>query len=73
MSKLNIADLANEVTLSPAAMREIGGGISCEAGTIVADTYTGIAQILHILGDDAGAAGFYGRAAGVREGACGPA
>ena len=71
MSKLNIVDLTHEVELSSASMSEIGGGMSCEAGTIVADTYTGIAQILHILGNDDLAIGYYGTAAGMRGGACG--
>jgi hypothetical protein len=73
VSKLNIVDLANEVELSSAAMCEIGGGISCAAGVVIAKTYEGLGDILRILGDQVGAANAYGKASGVLQGCGGPA
>jgi hypothetical protein len=71
MSKLTIVDLTNEVKLSSAAMSKIGGGMSCEAGQIISDTYKGLGDILSILGNVGGSTEMYGRATGVLQGACG--
>jgi hypothetical protein len=70
MSKLMIVDLTNEVELSSAAMSKIGGGMSCEAGQVISDTYKGIGDILSILGNVGGSTEMYGRATGVLQGAC---
>jgi hypothetical protein len=70
MSKLTIVDLTNEVELSSAAMSEIGGGISCEAGITVASVYILTSKILGALGDSVGQATFAGKAEGVLQGAC---
>jgi hypothetical protein len=71
MSKLIIVDLTNEVEFSSAAMSAIGGGMSCQAGQAVADTWASVGTILSILGDNNGSTIAFARAGGVLEGACG--
>jgi hypothetical protein len=71
MSKLNIVDLTNEVELSSAAMSEIGGGMSCQAGLAVAAVYMSVSQIYAIAGDLGNANGYAQKANGVVEGTCG--
>jgi hypothetical protein len=71
MSKLNIVDLTDEVKLSSAAMSIIGGGMTCQVGQAVADTWIGVGKILSILGDNNGSTIAYARAGGVLEGTCG--
>ena len=70
MSKLNIADLSNEVELSSAVMSKIGGGMSCEAGMAVAQVYLITSGILGGLGDKVGQLAFASKADGVLTGAC---
>jgi hypothetical protein len=52
-------------------MSKIGGGMSCQAGQVVADTWIGVGKILSILGDSNGSTIAYARAGGVLEGSCG--
>jgi hypothetical protein len=71
MSKLKIVDLTTEVELSSVSMSKISGGMSCQAGQVVADTWIGVGKILSILGDSNGSTIAYARAGGVLEGSCG--
>ena len=48
----------------------IAGGMSCETALAVAKIYYSAGDILHSLGDEAGAHQLYGKGSGGMEGAC---
>jgi hypothetical protein len=70
MSNLTIVDLPQADELSPAGMDEVAGGISCKAGTAVAQVDMLTGDILKALGNNIGAAAFYGKGIGVLQGSC---
>jgi bacteriocin-like protein len=51
-------------------LEQVTGGMSCDKALVAAQTYVGIGDFYTSLGMSAAAAGSYGQASGVMQGAC---
>ncbi|OJU29073.1 MAG: hypothetical protein BGN91_14045 [Nitrobacter sp. 62-13] len=56
--------------LNDTDLETVAGGMDCRTAIAVSKIYISVGDILNSLGNSAGAAGFYGQATGVLQGAC---
>jgi hypothetical protein len=56
--------------LNDTNLEAVAGGMDCRTAIAISKIYISVGDILNSLGNSAGAAGFYGQANGVLQGAC---